>query len=199
MYKIIKEKNIDELEKKVSVLVSVGWKPSGGIYGATIFGDFLFMQAVFKEKKSLAADNKETKTQDVLKETIGFEENKKHKLENKSFNFEPHNLSREEITDVLFYKAKEFYKIKENSMPSSLVVGEITVDSFGEHYCNGILYVWINLRRTVKSVILALMGKERYKRYRLSNYKSACIEVSKEDIFRLKRTGYASVVITKGV
>ena len=32
---------------------------------------------------------------------------------NRGFKFEPHNLSREEIVDVLFYKAKEFYKTEE--------------------------------------------------------------------------------------
>ena len=196
MYKIIKEKNIDKLEKKVSVLVGAGWKPSGGIYGATIFGDFVFMQAIFKEKKSLAVDNEEAKIQDVLKEAIDFKENEKHKLENRGFNFELHNLSREEIAEVLFYKAKEFYKIEENSMPSSLVVDEITIDSYGKHYCNGILYVWINLRRTVESAVVALMGKES----KLFDYKAVCVEISKEDILRLKRINYsASVAIAKRV
>ena len=122
---------------------------------------------------------------------------------NRGFSFERHNLSRDEIIDVLFYKAKEFYNTKENSMPSSLVIEEITVDSFGDHYCNDILYVWISLHRTVESAVIALLGKEKYKRDKLFDYKAACVEISKEDILRLRKVNepiegvnnYASVAI----
>ena len=122
---------------------------------------------------------------------------------NRGLRIEQHNLSRDEIVDVLFYKAKEFYNTKENSMPSSLVIDEIAVDSFGDHYCNDILYVWISLHRTVKSAVIALLGKERYKSDKLFDYKSACIEISKEDVLRLRKinepiegvNNYASVAI----
>ena len=106
---------------------------------------------------------------------------------NRGFSFERHNLSKDEITDVLFYKAKEFYNIKENSMPSSLVIDEIAVDSFGDRYCNDILYVWISLHRTVESAVIALLGEERYKRDKLFDYKAACVEISKEDVLRLRK------------
>lgn len=123
--------------------------------------------------------------------------------ENRGFSFERHNLSRDEIIDVLFYKAKEFYNTKESSMPSSLVIDEIAVDSFGDHYCNDILYVWISLHRTVESAVIALLGKERYKRDKLFDYKAACVEISKEDVLRLRKineptegiNNYASVAI----
>lgn len=122
---------------------------------------------------------------------------------NRDFSFERHNLSKDEIVDVLFYKAKEFYNTKDNSMPSSLVIDEIAVDSFGDHYFNDTLYVWISLQRTVKSAVIALLGEERYKRDKLFDYKSACIEISKEDVLRLKKVNeptegvnnYASVAI----
>ena len=122
---------------------------------------------------------------------------------NRGFSFERHNLSKDEITDVLFYKAKEFYNTKENSMPSSLVIDEIAVDSFGDHYCNDILYVWISLHRTVESAAIALLGKERYKSDKLFDYKAACVEISKEDVLRLRKinehiegvNNYASVAI----
>lgn len=79
---------------------------------------------------------------------------------NRGFRFERHNLSKDEIVDVLFYKAKEFYNTKENSMPSSLVIDEIIVGSFGDHYCNDTLYIWISLHRTVESALIALLGEE---------------------------------------
>ena len=100
---------------------------------------------------------------------------------NRGFSFERHNLSRDEIIDVLFYKAEE------SLMPSSLVVDEIAVDSFGDHYCNDILYVWISLHRTVESAVIALLGKERYKSDKLFDYKAACVEISKEDVLRLRK------------
>ena len=119
--------------------------------------------------------------------------------EDRGLKFERHNLSRDEIIDVLFYKAKEFYKTKENSMPSSLVIDEIVINSFGDHYFNDTLYVWISLQRTVESAVIALLGKERYKRDKLFDYKSACIEISKEDVLRLKKiNNYASVTINRG-
>ena len=121
----------------------------------------------------------------------------------RGFRFEWHNLSKDEIVEVLFYKAKEFYNTKESLMPSSLVIEEIAVDSFGDHYCNDILYVWISLDRTVESAVIALLGKEGYKRDRLFDYKSACVEISKEDVLRLRKineptegvNNYASMAI----
>ena len=122
---------------------------------------------------------------------------------NRGFRFERHNLSKDEITDVLFYKAKEFYNTKESSTPSSLVIDEIAVDSFGDHYFNDTLYVWIDLRRTVKSAAIALLGEERYTRDKLYEYKAGCVEISKEDVLRLRKinkhiegvNNYASVAI----
>ncbi len=105
---------------------------------------------------------------------------------NRGFRCEPHNLSKDEIVDVLFYKAKEFYKTKENSMPSSLVIDEIVIDFFSDHYCNDILYVLISLHKTVKSAVIALIGNERYKRYNPSYYRSAYVEISKEDVSRMR-------------
>ena len=119
---------------------------------------------------------------------------------NRGFSFERHNLSRDEIVDVLFYKAKEFYNTKEKSMPLSLVIDEIAVDSFGDHYCNDILYVWISLDRTVKSAAVALLDKEKYRRDKIFDSMAACVEISKEDNLRLRKVNhYASVTIIKGV
>ena len=88
-------------------------------------------------------------------------------------------------------------------MHSSLGNDEIAVDSFGKHYCNDTLYVWINLHETVESAVIALLGKERYKRDKLFDYKAACVEISKEDVLRLRKSNeliegvnnYASVAI----
>ena len=51
--------------------------------------------------------------------------------------------------------------------------------------------------------MIALLGKERYKRDKLFDYMAACIEISKEDILRLRKinepiegvNNYASVAI----
>ena len=107
---------------------------------------------------------------------------------------------------MLFYKAKEFYNTKESPILSSLVIDEIAVDSFGDHYCNDILYVWISLHRTVESAAIALLGEDRYKRDKLFEYKAGCVEISKEDVLRLRKinestegvNNYASVIIVKG-
>ena len=50
-----------------------------------------------------------------------------------------------------------------------------------------ILYVWISLHRTVESAVIALLGEERYKRDKLFDYKAACVEISKEDVLRLRK------------
>ena len=122
---------------------------------------------------------------------------------NRGFRIEQHNLSKDEIIDMLFYKAKEFYNTKENSMPSSLVIDEIVIDYFSDCYCDDILYVLISLHRTVKSAVIALIGNERYKRYNPSYYKSAYVEIFKEDVSRMREinepiegvNNYASVAI----
>ena len=122
---------------------------------------------------------------------------------NRGFRFERHNLSRDEITDVLFYKAKEFYNTEESPMPSSLVIDEIAVHSFGDHYFNDTLYVWISLHRTVESAVIALLDKEKYRRDKLFDSMAACVEISKKDVLRLRESNeliegannYASVAI----
>ena len=106
---------------------------------------------------------------------------------NRGFSFERHNLSKDEITDVLFYKAKEFYNTKESSMPSSLVIEESAINYFSDCYYDDILCVLINLHRTAKSAAIALLGEERYKRDKLFEYKAGCVEISKEDVLRLRK------------
>ena len=115
---------------------------------------------------------------------------------NRGFRYEPHNLSKDEIIDVLFYKAKEFYKTKENSMPTSLVIDEIVIDFFSDHYCNDILYVLISLHKTVKSAVIALIGNERYKRYNPSYYRSAYVEISKEDVSRMREINKSTEMVS---
>ncbi len=130
---------------------------------------------------------KETTEPNLTSNNNPVQNDKQTEEKNRGFSFEWHNLSKDEITDVLFYKAKEFYNTKENSMPSSLVIDEIAVDSFGDHYCNDILYVWISLHRTVESAVIALLDKEKYRRDKLFGSMAACVEISKEDILRLRK------------
>ena len=50
MYKIIKEKKLDALEKKVAILVNtMGCIPSGNVNKLEINGEPMFVQAIYKK------------------------------------------------------------------------------------------------------------------------------------------------------
>lgn len=50
MYKIIKEKEIETLEKKVAILVNtMGCIPSGSVSKLEINGEPMFVQAIYKK------------------------------------------------------------------------------------------------------------------------------------------------------
>ena len=60
MYKIIKEKKLDALEKKVAILVNTrGCIPSGNVNKLEINGEPMFVQAIYKKvEKATTVENK---------------------------------------------------------------------------------------------------------------------------------------------
>lgn len=60
MYKVIVEKELEKLEKIVSKLVTVGWKPTGGVLVSTARSkEVEYFQAIYKEKTKPHEDKKE--------------------------------------------------------------------------------------------------------------------------------------------
>lgn len=73
MYKIIKNKKIGDLEKKVEVLVrTLGCLPVGNVNKIEIDGEPMFVQAVYKKVKAVCK-NKDTNNQ-VIKTPEGLGE-----------------------------------------------------------------------------------------------------------------------------
>ena len=60
MYKIIKEKKLETLEKKVAILVNTrGCIPSGNVNKLEINGEPMFVQAIYKKvEKATTVENK---------------------------------------------------------------------------------------------------------------------------------------------
>lgn len=60
MYKIIKEKKIEALEKKVAMLVNtMGCIPSGNVNKLEINGEPIFVQAVYKKAEKNITNKKD--------------------------------------------------------------------------------------------------------------------------------------------
>lgn len=52
MYIVIKEKDVDVLQKKVKVLIKAGWLLAGGISMVNYNGDILYGQALYNVKRN---------------------------------------------------------------------------------------------------------------------------------------------------